>query len=382
MIARARGSVLLLLLLAACGGSDGPSGPVDEGETPVAGCADGTLEGGALYRVCFPASWNGDLVVYAHGYVRPDLPVALPDDVIGGLPVSAAVNALGYAFATTSYRANGLVADVAVEDLVELDETMRARYRPDPSRTFVVGVSEGGLVAVLALEREPDLYAGGIAACGPIGDFSLQVDYFGDFRAVFDWFFPGVLPGSPILSPAELQQNWDAIYVPAVTAALLDDPAAAGELLAVTGAPVDAADPATIGETVVGILWYTVYSTTDAQTRLGGQPYDNTTRVYQGSSDDAALNAGIGRFTADPAARAALARFETTGQVGAPVVTLHTTGDPIVPVTHQGLYATKVADAGAGALLDEDAVDRYGHCTFQQAEIVSAFNALVARATP
>jgi pimeloyl-ACP methyl ester carboxylesterase len=382
MIARARGSVLLLLLLAACGGSDGPSGPVDEGETPVAGCADGTLEGGALYRVCFPASWNGDLVVYAHGYVRPDLPVALPDDVIGGLPVSAAVNALGYAFATTSYRANGLVADVAVEDLVELDETVRARYRPDPSRTFVVGVSEGGLVAVLALEREPDLYAGGIAACGPIGDFSLQVDYFGDFRAVFDWFFPGVLPGSPILSPAELQQNWDAIYVPAVTAALLDDPAAAGELLAVTGAPVDAADPATIGETVVGILWYTVYSTTDAQTRLGGQPYDNTTRVYQGSSDDAALNAGIGRFTADPAARAALARFETTGQVGAPVVTLHTTGDPIVPVTHQGLYATKVADAGAGALLDEDAVDRYGHCTFQQAEIVSAFNALVARATP
>jgi pimeloyl-ACP methyl ester carboxylesterase len=382
MIARARGSVLLLLLLAACGGSDGPSGPVDEGETPVAGCADGTLEGGALYRVCFPASWNGDLVVYAHGYVRPDLPVALPDDVIGGLPVSAAVNALGYAFATTSYRANGLVADVAVEDLVELDETVRARYRPDPSRTFVVGVSEGGLVAVLALEREPDLYAGGIAACGPIGDFSLQVDYFGDFRAVFDWFFPGVLPGSPILSPAELQQNWDAVYVPAVTAALLDDPAAAGELLAVTGAPVDAADPATIGETVVGILWYTVYSTTDAQTRLGGQPYDNTTRVYQGSSDDAALNAGIGRFTADPAARAALARFETTGQVGAPVVTLHTTGDPIVPVTHQGLYATKVADAGAGALLDEDAVDRYGHCTFQQAEIVSAFNALVARATP
>jgi pimeloyl-ACP methyl ester carboxylesterase len=382
MIARARGSVLLLLLLAACGGSDGPSGPVDEGETPVAGCADGTLEGGALYRVCFPASWNGDLVVYAHGYVRPDLPVALPDDVIGGLPVSAAVNALGYAFATTSYRANGLVADVAVEDLVELDETVRARYRPDPSRTFVVGVSEGGLVAVLALEREPDLYAGGIAACGPIGDFSLQVDYFGDFRAVFDWFFPGVLPGSPILSPAELQQNWDAVYVPAVTAALLDDPAAAGELLSVTGAPVDAADPATIGETVVGILWYTVYSTTDAQTRLGGQPYDNTTRVYQGSSDDAALNAGIGRFTADPAARAALARFETTGQVGAPVVTLHTTGDPIVPVTHQGLYATKVADAGAGALLDEDAVDRYGHCTFQQAEIVSAFNALVARATP
>lgn len=376
-------SFLLLLAVAACGDSDdGPSGPVDEGETPVAGCANGTLDGGALYRVCFPAAWNGDLVVYAHGYVRPDLPLALPDDIIGGVPVSAAVNALGYAFATTSYRANGLVADVAVEDLLELDETVRARYRPDPSRTYIVGFSEGGLVAALALEREPDAYAGAIAACGPIGDFAFQVDYFGDFRAVFDYFFPGVLPGSPVASPAELQQNWESVYVPAVTAALLDDPVATGELLSVTGAPVDPTDPETIGETVIGLLWYSVYSTNDAQARLGGQPYDNTARVYQGSTDDAALNAGIARFTANPDARAALGRFETSGQIIRPVVTLHTTGDPIVPVAHQGLYAAKVEAAGAGALLDEDVVARYGHCTFQQGELVSAFGTLVDRATP
>jgi pimeloyl-ACP methyl ester carboxylesterase len=378
-----RSSFLLLWAVAACGGSDGgPTGPVDQGETPVAGCADGTLDGGALYRVCFPAAWNGDLVVYAHGYVRPDLPLALPDEIIGGVPVSAAVNALGYAFATTSYRANGLVADVAVGDLVELDETVRARYRPDPSRTYVVGFSEGGLVAALALEREPETYAGAIAACGPIGDFAFQTDYFGDFRVVFDYFFPGALPGSPLEPPAELQQNWESVYVPAVTAALFDDEVATGELLSVTGAPVDPADPETVGETVIGLLWYSVFAPADAQARLGGQPYDNTTRVYQGSSDDAALNAGIARFAADPGARAALARFETTGQVSDPIVTLHTSGDPIVPVAHQGLYAAKVEAAGAGALLDEDAVGRYGHCTFEQGELLSAFGTLVDRATP
>lgn len=375
-------SSFLLCMLAACGSDDGPAGPVDEGETPVAGCADGTLEGGALYRVCFPAQWNGDLVVYAHGYVRPDAPVALPADVIGGVPVSAAVNALGYAFATTSYRDNGLIADLAVEDLVDLDETVRARYRPDPSRTFIVGFSEGGLVAALALEQRPEAYAGALAACGPIGDFAFQVDYFGDFRAAFDYFFPGVLPGSPVESPAELRANWESVYVPAVTAALLDDPVATGELLSVTGAPVDLTDPETIGETVIGVLWYTVFSTTDAQERLGGQPFDNTTRVYLGSTDDAALNAGIARFTAEPDARAALARFETSGRITRPVVTLHTTGDPIVPVAHQGLYTAKVEAEGAGALLEEDAVDRYGHCTFEQGELIAAFNTLAGTATP
>jgi alpha-beta hydrolase superfamily lysophospholipase len=373
---------LALLAAAACGGGDGPSGPGDEGEPPVAGCTSGTLESGALYRVCFPADWNGELVVYAHGYVAPGEPVALPADDLGGVAVSLVVNALGYAFATTSYRANGLVADLAVEDLAQLDQTIRARYRPDPIRTFLVGPSEGGLVAALAVERDPEIYAGALAACGPIGDFAVQVDWFGDFRAVFDYFFPGLLPGSAVESPAELQDNWESAHVPAVLAALEDDPGATAQLLAVTGAPFDPLDPETAAATVIGLLWYSVFSTEDAQARLGGQPYDNTTRVYQGSLNDAALNAGVARFTADPAARGALARFETTGDLARPVVTLHTTGDPIVPAVHEELYADKVAAAGATALLDQTSISRYGHCAFQQAELVTAFSTLVERATP
>lgn len=371
-----------MLALAACGDDDGPSGPVDEGETPVAGCADGSMASGALYRVCFPADWNGELVVYAHGYVAPQEPVALPDDVVGGIGISSAVNALGYAFATTSYRANGLVADIAVEDLRQLDAVVRERYRPDPARTFLVGASEGGLVAALAVEQEPDLYAGALAACGPIGDFAVQIDWFADFRTVFDYYFPGLLPGSAVESPAELQANWESTYVPAVIAALQADPAATAQLLAVTGAPFDPLDPETVGTTVIGLLWYSVFSTEDAQARLGGQPYDNSTREYSGSLNDAELNAGVARFTADPAARAALERFQTSGALTRPVVTLHTTGDPIVPEVHQDLYADKVAAAGAAALLDQTSISRYGHCTFQQAELVTAFNGLVDQATP
>ncbi len=38
-----------------------------------ADCDEGhhSLQGQAIYRICMPRFWNGDLVVYAHGYVSP-----------------------------------------------------------------------------------------------------------------------------------------------------------------------------------------------------------------------------------------------------------------------------------------------------------------------
>jgi pimeloyl-ACP methyl ester carboxylesterase len=352
---------------------------VDEGEAPAAGCTDGALSSGALSRICFPATWNGELVIYAHGYVRSDAPLAIPADALGGISISTAVTSLGYAFATTSYRANGLIADVAVDDLIDLDERFRESYRPDPSLTYVVGASEGGLVAALAVERDPERFSGALAACGPVGDFATQVDYFGDFRVAFDYFFPGVLPGSAVEVPDELRANWQSRYVPDVIDALLSDPDAALQLIEVTGAPVDGDDISSIGATVIGILWYNVYGTGDARDRLGGQPYDNIGRMYAGSADDAALNSGVARHAADPAAREALGRFDTSGRLEVPVVTLHTTGDPIVPFVHEALYGAKASAAGAAALLAQQTVARYGHCAFEQAEVQSAFGTLVQR---
>jgi pimeloyl-ACP methyl ester carboxylesterase len=352
---------------------------VDEGQTPVAGCNDGTLASGALYRICFPPSWNGELVIYAHGYVRPDAPLEIPDDALAGVSVSDAVTSLGYAYATTSYRANGLVADVAVNDITDLDDRFRQLYRPDPTLSYIVGVSEGGLVAALAAELDPARFSGVLAACGPTGDFGTQVDYIGDFRVVFDFYFPGVLPGSSVEIPDELRASWESQYVPAILIALAADPEAALELIEVTGAAVDEGDPASIAETVIGILWYNVFGTEDAKLRLGGQPFDNSTRVYAGSSDDPALNAAVARFTADAGARQALGRFNTSGDLTVPVVTLHTTGDPIVPVLHESLYADKVSDAGAADRLTQQSADRYGHCAFETAEVQSAFGTLVQR---
>jgi hypothetical protein len=66
---------------------------------------------GAKYCISLPPPgyWNGDLVIFAHGYVPVTMPVDIPwaqMQLPGGLTIPALVNSFGYAFATTSYSEN------------------------------------------------------------------------------------------------------------------------------------------------------------------------------------------------------------------------------------------------------------------------------------
>lgn len=342
------------------------------------GCEEGVQPSGALFRICEPGflPWNGDLVLYAHGYTSPAAPLALPEeaDLLG--PV---FTLRGQAFAVSSFRSNGLSVPDGVLDLAELVDVFTARVGP-PRRVWLVGASQGGLIVTLALERRPELYAGALAMCAPVGSFARQVDYFGDFRVVFDALFPGRIPPSAVEIPPDLLAGWDAHYEANVRPAL-EDPASAplvDALLAATGAAADLADPASREETASGLLWYNVNATGEGAVRLGGQPYDNLTRVYAGSSMDALINAAAARYAADPVARAALAGFETTGAPVGPVVTLHTTLDPIVPYDQSLAYVAKLE--ASGAVHEHRSVERYGHCNFEPLELIAAYDRLLALA--
>ena len=348
---------------------------------------DALLASGAVSRICMPAAraWNGDLVIWAHGYVDVTQPIAIPEAQLclgGTFCVNQVANALGYGFITTSYRMNGLVT-TGVADVADLVDAFTAAHGA-PGRVFLVGASEGGLITTLGVEQRPDLFAGGLAACGPIGDFGIQVTYYGDFRVVFDYFFPGLMPGSVVSIPPEALGEWDALWTGTIEPAVFapESQSNLAQLLRVTHAPFDRNDPTTMEKTVEDALWYSVFATDDLQAKIGGQPFGNRTRTYRGSDDDAALNAGVARYDADPAALAGIdAMLQTTGVLTAPLVRLHTWQDQQVPFVQELVYGSKLRDSGSMPESPLVPALRYGHCNFKPWEALLSFALLIQRTT-
>jgi hypothetical protein len=350
-----------------------PVGAVAQTPPPLP-CAEGTLPSGAKSLICVPpVGWNQQLVVYAPGYAAPGPLLNFHDLTLGGVNLPALVLSQGYAFATTSYRQNGLAILEGADDIRELVTAFTVRVAP-PQRTFMTGGSEGGLVAALLLEQSPDLFSAGLAACGPVGSFRGQVNYVGDFRVLFDYFFPNVIPGTVVDVPADVVDNWFGVtgYLAKVLAALQSNPVRALELMRVSGAAYDPANPLTIGQTTANILWYNIFGGADAEDKLGGNPYGNRLRLYFGSSNDLRLNLRVQRYTASPTAVANMTKYETTGRLTRPLITLHTRGDEVVPFWHEPLYLAKVLLTGHRGLLPLP-VDRYGHCNFNTNELLTAF---------
>ena len=166
-------------------------------QTAIPGpCIDGNLPSGAKSRICVPvAGWNGRLVVFAHGYIDATRPIDFYHLDFGGVSLPLLVQSQGFAFATTSYRQNGLAILEGADDIREL-VTAFTTQRGVPQRTYIAGASEGGLVATLLLEQSPDVFSSGLAACGPVGSFRAQVNYVGDFRVPVRLLLPERHPGN------------------------------------------------------------------------------------------------------------------------------------------------------------------------------------------
>lgn len=345
-------------------------------------CIDGVLPHGALSKICIPSSgWNGDLVLFGHGYVAPNEPLQFANLQVGDVSLPDVMQQLGFAFATTSYRENGLAILPGVQDVIELVSAFGSqpvvRQAGGPRHTYMLGGSEGGLITTLLVERRPDLFTGALAACGPIGDFQAQINYIGDFRVLFDYFFPNVIPGSPIAPPPEVMADWTSKYVPAIQRALAAAPDNALQLISTSHAAIDPADLSTITQTALDVLWYSVFSTTDAAQKLGGNPYGNRHTFYTGSTNDVLLNLRVEREDASPRALAAVGAYQTSGRLTKPLLTLHTTGDDVIPFGHEILYALKVQATGSSRNLGVLPVFRYRHCNFTAGELLFGFAELV-----
>jgi hypothetical protein len=141
-------------------------------------------------------------------------------------------------------------------------------------------------------------------------------------------------------------------------------------ILAVTGVAED--------ELVAHLSWATFLFQDLVQKRLGGlNPFDNSHTVYSGSSDDAALNAGVERFTADPRAVQQLAYdADMSGLIVAPTITLHARRDPTVTYLADAEYARTVAAAGRSHLLVQALTDEDQHSKLEDGGYLTALRAL------
>ena len=346
-----------------------------------------------LIITCIPPNWNGQLVLYAHGYVPPQFALALPVDelTVDGTFVPNVLLAQGFAFATTSFHKNGVAIEQGGEDLNKLLQYFKSLVPPGSlGKVYLVGGSEGGLIALRLFERFQGKYDGAVALCAPVGGSADFIKYAYDFRVVFDYFFPTVFtfppnqageqPFGAIDVPQAAFQFWESVYVPRIIAALSGNPLATAQLFSVTKAAIDPSDPTSVVETAVPLLSYGIFGANDLVATSGGVPYDNRSTTYVGSADDAALNAGVERIQSDGRARAYAKRFyEPIGNLHDPLVTLHNVLDPLVPfqqeIEYQGLVTKKKS-----AFLTVLPVARYGHCDFTAGEVIDAFSMMIQQA--
>ncbi|HEY6340333.1 MAG TPA: hypothetical protein VIY49_02480 [Bryobacteraceae bacterium] len=371
--------IVLPILLPLCAAAQCSSNLVSSGSYPGA-------SGPAEHLVFMPPSncYNGAMILFAHEYVAPGSPanawlsqLALPD----GTSLPALVNGLGFGFAASSFSKEGLAILQGIQDTKTLTAIIAGQHIP-VQKYFITGASEGGLVTVKSIENDPS-YAGGVAVCGPIGSFRSQINYFGDARVLFDYFFPGVLTTgtaveSAINIPSKLIDNWTSVYEPAVVEALNANPLATLQLLSTAKIPIGLS-LSNATSAITGVLWYNVFATNDARSTLNGNPYDNIDRHYTGSFDDARLNALVARFAADSTALDNLNNYETTGLLENPLVTLHTIFDPIVPFWQETLYDAKVQDERDPQQLTQIPVLAYGHCNVTGLEAEAALATLLLK---
>ncbi|TFZ04915.1 hypothetical protein [Ramlibacter rhizophilus] len=364
-----------ITLLAGCGSTPTPPAAFARAEaapTPTAcpaevpataTCLGGKDSQGAYYLIAKPADWNGHLVLHAHG--GPSLGPATMKRAQEDLTRWAIMVKAGYAYAGSSFRQGGVEVRAAAEDTERLRRIFLAHVGK-PKRTILHGQSWGGGVAAKAAEMYTQQslgerpYDAVLLTSGLLAGGTRTYDFRTDLRAVYQYLcnnhprpsetaYPlniGLPVGDP-MTPADLRKRVDECLA-------LDKPAA-------QRTPEQQAKVRTLenvirvpaSSLVSHLNWATFHFRDISSQRTGGaSPFGNMGVRYRGSSDDEALNRGVVRMAADPAAYRKFSQdTDPTGRIPVPVLTAHWIGDPTVFVEVHHHFRQLMDAAGQGANL-------------------------------
>lgn len=362
--------------------------PCPASVAPFAACHAARDRNGAWLLAAMPRDWNRRLIVHAHG--GPRLGEPKDGDSHEDLDRFAAMVRAGYAWIGTTYRRGGYGVRMAAAD-TDNGRALFWAHWGRPERTLLHGQSWGGNVAAKLAELHAlDLdgrarYDAVLTTNGLLSGGTRGYGFRADLRAVYQYYcrnhpapdeaqYPlwQGLPADARMTRAELRRRVDACT--GVETAPADrtpeQRARLRDILAVTSVAEQ--------QLVAHLAWGTFHFRDLVQRRLGGRnPFDNLQRVYAGSHDDAALNAGVERFAADPEAVARLAYdADLSGLIVLPTLTVHALHDPVVSYEAEAAYAATVRAAGRGHLLAQVATDESDHSRLRDTTYLAALRAL------
>ncbi len=333
---------------------------------------------GGLYRIEVPENWNGDLVLYAHGF-RGAGGENGPILRVGNAPIRGHLIEEGFAWAASSYRCNGYVPGQGLEDTMGLiDLFVGHNEGRGPGRVYLTGTSMGGHVTLLGMHEYPTRFAGGLAMC-PAGP------------GLFD-FFAAVGGAAEVITGVRFTQDGLQGQT-ARMAEILGSPPAytekgrqlASVQIEISGGSRPFAMEGLGSRFLANISGGALAGSTSPSNRAvdtGGFVYS----IEPGLGITAAeLEAQVRRKSGDPTMRGPTGPYEELrpfdGAIERPLLTMHGTGDLFVPIFLQRELNEAVHAAGRDHLLVQRIYRIPGHCGFSDAEMRRAFDDLVAWVT-
>ena len=347
---------------------------------------------GAGYRIEVPDNWNGDLVVWAHGFRGTGLELTVDNH-----PLREFLIDNGYAWAASSYSRNDYDVTTGVQDTHALVKRFNGLVGK-PDKVYITGESMGGHITAVSIEQYGNTYDAALPVCGVLGDYAL-FDYFLDFNAAAQQLATG-MSTFPVGDPA----LYIGVTVPAIKAGLEAFPGTWPSTLSAEGENHKNLTELRSGGVRPNfddafLFWNSIASATGPGNflfelglgdgtlpRAPGVGADNIGVIYQFDTNpvqnpaEQALNNSIVRVSADPQGPGpnGLAQVPViSGDINVPVLTLHNLGDLFVPVLNEIEYASRVQANGKSNLLVQRAIRGVLHCDFRDAEFETAFMDLV-----
>ncbi len=356
---------------------------------------EGTLHG-AAYRISVPENWNGTLLVYAHGY--PTEPVPEPDLAFLG---EEALLEQGYALAASGFRGAGYNVREAVKDTKSLTDYFRKKVGK-PEHTVLYGVSMGGIVTLMSMEKYPGTYDGGVPLCsvasGMTRSTTSKFTFALAYDAAFGWLdswgqVDDVRDDIEFYGDVWFAKAYDEIFTPSYPAnfarwefmRLVSDMPMGG-YYSYTG-------PVAMPPGAIAMTYFMTAQRAELEVRAGGRISDNVGYVYSLSDADkgyllsldptldidgmlAQMNAMTG-IKADPWALSYLKRYgEYSGRIHGPVLMAHNVEDPITPVEGTTEYASLVSAAKKQDLFTRVYSELPGHCNFTEDQVLTLITAM------